>query len=64
MQIRTHIGVSVDGFVASADRRPAVLSMPDFVPHESHGYPDSSRAAPPSSWVARHLTRPSARWIS
>jgi dihydrofolate reductase len=40
MQIRTHIGVSVDGYVASADGRPALLSTPDFVPGESHGYPE------------------------
>lgn len=40
MRIRTHLGVSVDGFVASADGRPTLLSMPDFVPGESHGYPE------------------------
>jgi dihydrofolate reductase len=40
MQIRTHIGVSVDGFVAGSDGRPALLSMPDFVPGYSHGYPE------------------------
>ena len=32
MRIRTHIGVSVDGFVATSDGCPAVLSMPEFVP--------------------------------
>ena len=40
MQIRTHMGVSVDGFVASPDGRPALLSMPDFVPGVSHGHPE------------------------
>lgn len=40
MQIRTHIGVSVDGFVATPDGRPALLSMPDFVPGVSHGHQD------------------------
>lgn len=40
MQIRTHIAVSLDGFVASADGRPALLAMPDFVPGISHGYPE------------------------
>ena len=40
MQIRTHIGVSVDGFVAGADGRPVLLSMPDFVPGQSHGHPE------------------------
>jgi dihydrofolate reductase len=40
MQIRTHIGISVDGFVATTDGRPALLSMPDFVPGHSHGHPE------------------------
>jgi hypothetical protein len=40
MQIRTHIVVSLDGFVASADGRPALLAMPDFAPGVSHGYPE------------------------
>jgi dihydrofolate reductase len=40
LQIRTHIGVSVDGFVATQDGRPALLSMPDFVPGVSHGHPE------------------------
>jgi dihydrofolate reductase len=40
VQIRTHIGVSVDGFVATPDGRPALLSMPDFVPGVSHGHPE------------------------
>lgn len=40
MQIRTHIGVSVDGFVATPDGRPALLPMPDFVPGVSHGHPE------------------------
>ncbi|MGH2871533.1 MAG: dihydrofolate reductase family protein [Solirubrobacteraceae bacterium] len=40
MQIRTHMGVSVDGFVATPDGRPTLLSMPDFVPGISHGHPE------------------------
>lgn len=40
MQIRTHIAVSVDGFVATPDGRPTLLSMPDFVPGVSHGHPE------------------------
>ena len=40
MRIRTHIGVSVDGFVATPGGRPALLSMPDFVPGVSHGHPE------------------------
>jgi hypothetical protein len=33
MQIRTHMGVSLDGYVASTDGRPTVLSVPSFEPH-------------------------------
>ncbi len=40
MLIKTHIGVSVDGFVATSDGRPALLALPDFVPGRSHGYPE------------------------
>jgi dihydrofolate reductase len=40
VQIRTHIGVSVDGFVATPDGRPTLLSMADFVPGISHGHPE------------------------
>lgn len=40
MLVRTRIGVSLDGYVATGDRRPVLLSMPDFVPGESHGYPE------------------------
>jgi hypothetical protein len=40
MQIRTHVGASIDGFVATPDGHPALLSMPDFVPGESHGHPE------------------------
>jgi dihydrofolate reductase len=40
MLIKTHIGISVDGFVATADGRPALLALPDFVPGQSHGYPE------------------------
>lgn len=40
MRIRSHMGISLDGFVAGDDGRPALLSMPDFVPGRSHGYPE------------------------
>jgi dihydrofolate reductase len=40
VQNRTHIGVSVDGLVATPDGRPALLSMPDIVPGVSHGHPE------------------------
>jgi dihydrofolate reductase len=34
------MGVSVDGFVATTEGMPALISMPDFVPGVSHGFPD------------------------
>jgi dihydrofolate reductase len=40
MLIRTRMGVSVDGFIATPDGVPAFVVMPDFVPHESYGWPD------------------------
>jgi hypothetical protein len=33
MQIRTRMGISVDGFIATTDGLPAFLAMPGFVPH-------------------------------
>lgn len=38
MLIRTRMGVSVDGFIATPDGIPAFVAMPDFVPHESYGW--------------------------
>jgi dihydrofolate reductase len=40
MLIRTRMGVSVDGFIATPDGVPAFVVMPDFVPHESYGWPE------------------------
>jgi dihydrofolate reductase len=40
MQIKTHIGVSVDGFISSADGLPAILAMPGFESGVSHGLPE------------------------
>ncbi|HWE64690.1 MAG TPA: dihydrofolate reductase family protein [Chloroflexota bacterium] len=40
MLIRARIGVSVDGFIATPDGRPAILAMPDFVPGVSYGHPE------------------------
>lgn len=37
MRIRTHIGVSLDGFLAEADGMPTWDSLPSFTP-ETHGY--------------------------
>jgi dihydrofolate reductase len=39
MLIRTRMGVSVDGFIATPDGVPAFVVMPDFVPHESYDWP-------------------------
>lgn len=38
MRIRTRLGISVDGYIASLDGRPAFLAMPDFVPHDSYDW--------------------------
>jgi dihydrofolate reductase len=38
MQIRTHIGLSLDGFMATPDGLPVWNAMPTFVPGTSHGY--------------------------
>ncbi len=40
MQIRTHIGISLDGFAATPDGKPAWESTGTFVPGESHGNPE------------------------
>ena len=40
MRIRSHLGVSVDGFVSTADGWPVLLSMPDFAGRKSYGLPD------------------------
>jgi dihydrofolate reductase len=40
MLIRTRLGVSVDGFIATPDALPAFLAMPDFAPHSSYGWPE------------------------
>jgi dihydrofolate reductase len=38
MLIRTRLGLSVDGFIATPDGLPAFLAMPDFAPHSSYGW--------------------------
>lgn len=40
MRIRTHIAVSVDGFIATPDGLPAILTAPDFESGLSHGHPE------------------------
>jgi dihydrofolate reductase len=40
MLIKARMGMSVDGYVGTADGWPALLAMPDFVPSQSHGYPE------------------------
>lgn len=38
MQICTHIGISLDGFIATSDGLPVWNNIPSFVPSQSHGY--------------------------
>ena len=40
MLIRTRMGISADGFIASPDGLPAFLAIPGFVPHGSYDWPD------------------------
>ncbi|GAB3885780.1 dihydrofolate reductase family protein [Kibdelosporangium lantanae] len=40
MRIKTHLGVSADGYISSADGLPALLAMPTFASGESHGLPE------------------------
>lgn len=40
MLIKARVGVSVDGFVATPEGLPTLLSAPDFVPGVSHGFPE------------------------
>ena len=40
MMIRTRMGISADGFVATADGWPVLLQMPTFAGRESHGQPE------------------------
>ncbi len=43
MKIRIHIGVSIDGYVANTEGRPAVLLSPGFAPRTSGGFPEFIR---------------------
>lgn len=38
MRIRTHTGLSLDGYMASADGMPVWNAISTFVPGQSHGY--------------------------
>lgn len=40
MLIRSRMGVSLDGFVATPDGLPAWLAMADFAPGVWHGHPE------------------------
>jgi dihydrofolate reductase len=40
MLIRTRMGVSVDGFIATPDGVPVFVVMPDFAPHTSYDWPE------------------------
>jgi dihydrofolate reductase len=43
MHIRSRIGVSADGFVATPEGVPTLAVMPGFVPGASHGFPEFIR---------------------
>jgi dihydrofolate reductase len=40
MRIRARMGMSIDGYIATADGMPALVKAAGFVPGESHGYPE------------------------
>jgi dihydrofolate reductase len=40
MLIKARMGISADGFVATPDGWPALVTAPGFVPAVSHGYPE------------------------
>jgi dihydrofolate reductase len=40
MRIKARMGMSIDGFVATTDGRPALVKATGFVPGASHGYPE------------------------
>jgi dihydrofolate reductase len=40
MLIKSRMGISADGFVATPDGWPALVTAPGFVPAVSHGYPE------------------------
>ena len=40
MKIRTHISVSVDGYIATPEGLPTILTAPDFQSGISHGAPE------------------------
>jgi dihydrofolate reductase len=40
MRIKTHIGVSLDGYISTPDGWPAILTSPDFESGRSHGHPE------------------------
>jgi dihydrofolate reductase len=39
MLLRTRVGLSVDGYIATPDGLPTFVVMPDFAPHESYDWP-------------------------
>ena len=40
MRIKARMGVSLDGYAATADGVPALIKAAGFVPGQSHGYPE------------------------
>lgn len=43
MLVRTRMGVSIDGYIATPDDLPAFVAMPGFVPHGSYDWPTFSK---------------------
>ena len=61
MRLRAHMGVSLDGFVATADGLPAWEAMPTFSP-ESYGIANVYRAMR-SAHYGSHQLRPGIRGL-
>jgi hypothetical protein len=40
MLIKSRMGISADGFVSTAEGVPTQVTMPEFVPGVSHGFPE------------------------
>ena len=40
MRIKARMGISADGYVATADGTPSLVKAAGFVPGQSHGYPE------------------------
>jgi hypothetical protein len=57
MLIRANFALTLDGFSATADGRPAILAMPGVRPGISYDTRRSSPSATPSPWAGRRSSR-------